>query len=96
MRTSYNRQTRRAAHCIRAGSTRVHRSAASSRRAALAAQGGELVAVAARIAQELELSPEMIDELLWGPAGETVNGPEVRSWTMEGRLIVPERGAPER
>lgn len=96
MRTSYNRQTRRAARCIRARSARTYGSAVSSRRAALAAHGDELVAVAARIAQELELSPEMIDELLWGPATEAAHGPEARTWTMEGRLAAQERGAPER
>lgn len=92
MRTSYNRQTRRAARCIRARSARTYGSAVSSRRAALAAHGDELVAVAARIAQELELSPEMIDELLWGPATEAAPDAEVRPGTMEARLAAPDGG----
>ena len=67
MRASYNRQTRRATRCIRARSPRAHGIAISPRRAALTAQGDDLAQVAVRIAEELELSPDVIDDLLWGP-----------------------------
>ena len=64
VRTNYNRQTRRAAHCIKARSPRGHESAIAPRRAALRPHGDDLAQVAARIAQELELSADVIDNLL--------------------------------
>lgn len=69
MRTNhYNRQARRAAHCIRARSPRddYH---------AIPADDAELARVAARIAEELDLSPDVIDDLLWGP---TTPGEDLR------------------
>jgi hypothetical protein len=66
MRTNYNRQTRRAARCIRACRPRGHEPAISRKRAALTAQGDDLSQVAARIAEELDLSADAIDNLLPG------------------------------
>lgn len=61
---NYNRQARRAAHCIRARRRRSRKLAISPRRIARAAHGAELARVAARMADELELSAELIDVLL--------------------------------
>ena len=61
MRASHNRQTRRAALCIRARAPRRPEPAMS------AADSRALAEAAARIAEELELSPEVLDDLLWGP-----------------------------
>lgn len=66
MRTNYNRQTRRATRCIRARSPRGHKPAISRKRAALTAHGDDLSQVAARIAEELDLSADAVDNLLWG------------------------------
>jgi hypothetical protein len=66
VRTNYNRQTRRATRCIRARGPRGHKPAISRKRAALTAQGDDLSQVAARIAEELDLSPDAIDNLLSG------------------------------
>ena len=66
MRTTYNRQTRRATRCIRARSPRGHRPAISPRGAAVTARSNELAQVAARVAEELDLSADAIDNLLWG------------------------------
>jgi hypothetical protein len=62
----HNRQARRGALCITARQGPTHVEPALSRRAlALGASGGELAQVAETIADELELSPDLIDDLLW-------------------------------
>ena len=66
MRTNHSRQTRRATLCIRARSPRGHEAEISPNRAHAAADD-DLLQVAARIADELELSADVIHELLWGP-----------------------------
>jgi hypothetical protein len=63
-RPNYNRQTRRAARCVRAPSPRGNELAISPRRLALTAYGHDLAQVAARIADGLELSADVIDHLL--------------------------------
>lgn len=63
MRTTYNRQIRRAGLCVRPQEQRGHRLSFSPRRLALTADGHDLAQVAARIAEELELSPELVDLL---------------------------------
>jgi hypothetical protein len=75
VRANHNRQTRRAAHCIRARSPRGHESASLPS----GANRDDLAQVAARIAEELELSADAIDELLWGSAAPaTTPGGDVR------------------
>ena len=68
----YNRQSRRAARCIRARGPREYERAVP----ASEADADELAQVAARIAEELDLSPDVIDDLLWGPTtpGEDLRG----------------------
>jgi hypothetical protein len=62
----HNRQARRAALCIEARRPGSRSQLALSLRGlALRAHGHDLARVAESIADELELSPEMIDELLW-------------------------------
>ena len=70
MRQSYNRQTRRAAQCHRTRNPHEpgplepsHGLAISPRRFALTAHGGDLVRVAANLADELALSAEALDLL---------------------------------
>lgn len=60
---NHSRQARRAAHCIKAHSPRGHEELGLSSRG----RGADLANVAARIAEELELSPDVLDDLLWGP-----------------------------
>ena len=88
MRANYhNRQSRRAALCIRIRARHPHghelaipprkvantrrKVAVSPRRLALTAHGHELARVAENIAAELELSPEMLD--LLSPLGRATN-----------------------
>jgi hypothetical protein len=68
----YSRQARRAAHCIKARNPGDR----EPTMAAIGPDGDELAQVAARIAEELDLSPDVIDDLLWGPAtpGGDVHG----------------------
>ena len=66
MRT-HNRQARRARLCITTPPTRERGLAISSRRLALTADDADLVEAAARIADELELTPELVDLLLPAP-----------------------------
>jgi hypothetical protein len=64
VRTNYNRQQRRQAICV--GAPRLRRRykiAIAPRRLALTADG-DLVPVAERIAEELDVSPELVDLLL--------------------------------
>lgn len=67
MRTIHpNRQARRAALCIRARQPGSRSVPALARRGlALQAYGGDLALLAERIADEFELSPEEIEDLLW-------------------------------
>lgn len=67
MRT-HSRQRRRANLCIGAPRPQPHRIAISPRRLALTADEADLVEVAARIAAELELTPELVELLLPAPA----------------------------
>lgn len=75
MRSNFNRQRRREALCI-ASHTPCEPLATTAGWAMATAHRDDLALVAARIAAELELSPDAIDELLWGPAGP---GPFVRT-----------------
>jgi hypothetical protein len=64
VRTTYNRQARRAARCFRPSTPRRGRALAfSPRRLALTGDGDNLAAVAAILADALELSDELIDLL---------------------------------
>ena len=67
MRTP-SRQQRRAHLCFGAPKPHRHRIAISPRRLALTAEEADLVEVAARIAAELELTPELVELLLPAPA----------------------------
>jgi hypothetical protein len=69
VKANYNRQARRATRCIRTRKASGRRLTISRRRLALTAGGHDLAGVAARIAAELELSPDMIDLLSPAPAG---------------------------
>ena len=60
----HSRQARRAGRCIKRCGLRYYEHPTP----ACAADGDELAQVAARIAEELDLSPDVIDDLLWGPA----------------------------
>jgi hypothetical protein len=61
-----NRRERRAAQCIKPRRPRSDGEPAPYRRAlALRAYGGDLARLAEDIADELELSPDQIDDLLW-------------------------------
>ena len=66
MRTNYNRQSRREAMCIKAPRTGKAVLGVPGKRVALTASDGDLAEVAERIAEELELSPELIDLLSLG------------------------------
>lgn len=66
MRTNYNRRTRRAALCMTAPRPRSAEPALPTRRVALAA-ADDLADVAARIAEELELSPELAELMAQTP-----------------------------
>ena len=78
MRANYNRQARRAARCMtkrrprphsdRLGNLHDDRLAISSRGMVLTAYGHDLARLAVSIADELELSGEVVDRLL-GPYG---------------------------
>ena len=68
MRTNYNRQQRRGAMCMGLRKRGRHQIAISPRRLALTADGDDLAEVAARIAEELELSPELFELLVPAPA----------------------------
>jgi hypothetical protein len=79
----YNRQARRSGLCIKARRRRHSAREATWRgRVALTAHGGDLARVAARIAEELELSPE-IRKLLSPaciPTGESLRAHRLRAW----------------
>ena len=60
MRTSYNRQSRREALCIGVPKARGRDLGVSAKRVALTAGNEDLADVAERIAEELELSPELV------------------------------------
>jgi len=79
MRANYNRQTRRATRCIKACSPRGYEHAVSPRWAPLTPNGDHLSQVAARIAEELELSPDAIDELLWGDSPKLEYGVQTQA-----------------
>ncbi len=64
MRTNYNRQLRRGAMCFGAPRPTRLRIAISPRRLALVADDTDLSEVAARIAEELVLSPELAELML--------------------------------
>jgi hypothetical protein len=66
VRADHNRQTRRAGLCIRARRPLEQELADWMGAGGLAPGEHELAKVAARIAEELELSPDAIDELLFG------------------------------
>ena len=66
MKTNQCRQTRREALCIRARSPHGHEAGTSPEGVELTAGDPGLAQVAERIAQELHLSPDVIDYLLSG------------------------------
>jgi hypothetical protein len=76
MRANYNRQTRRASRCIRTRSSHRRRDglAISPRGVVLTAYGHDLARLAASIADEVELSGEVIDHLL-SPYGRMFEEP---------------------
>jgi hypothetical protein len=77
LRGNHSRQSRRASLCIKRRSSRGHRIAISPRRLALTAHGDDLARLAATVADELELSAEVID--LLSPLG--TNGGR-RPWSI--------------
>jgi hypothetical protein len=66
MRTNYNRRARREALCFGTPRPRGRRLPISRKRLALTADGDDLVLVAERIAEELDLSPELAELLTLG------------------------------
>jgi hypothetical protein len=68
MRTHYNRQSRREALCVRARRPRGRQLPISHKRLALTAGDDDLAEVAARIADELELTAEIVELLALSPA----------------------------
>lgn len=71
----HNRQTRRAGLCISAHTPRGFEPAIAP---GPTADGDGLAQVAERIAEELDLSPEAIDELLFGQAPAPATGGSAR------------------
>jgi hypothetical protein len=65
VRANYNRQTRRANLCIRACNPREDRLAITPNGVRLTTRGHDLAETAASIADDIELSTEMIELLLW-------------------------------
>ena len=59
-----SRQARRGALCMGLPRRENHRIAISPRRLAMTAEGDHLVRVAERIADELEVTPEIVERLL--------------------------------
>lgn len=66
VRANYNRQARRAGLCVKVHSPREPELANQLSESMLTPRGDGLAQVAARIAEELELSADAIDELLFG------------------------------
>ena len=66
MRTNYHRQSRREAMCIKAPKAGEAVLGVPGKKFALTASDAALAEVAERIAEELELSPELIDLLSLG------------------------------
>ena len=79
VRASYNRQSRRVALCIKARPRRRTSKLAMSRRGVvLTAYGHDMARLAASIADELQLSGNSIDRLLW-PYGHALERTEQMS-----------------